>query len=182
MRAVLLALAALALVACSRDFPPTPTPTPLGPTPTAPESARTLVYSAMTPTPWLYPWTDESVTMSGICFESAQDAAGRTFVIRSAEALRGFFDLADNSELCSQPVRRHEFDFSGGRVLAGLWSAASGCRARHEIESVRRDDTARTLFIYLRLIKEGDCLYELVRPFWIGINDAADYEIQFVVS
>jgi hypothetical protein len=182
---MLLAVLALILAGCSRDFPPTPTPTatPLIPaTPTAFASAEVVALPTPTPTPLPYPWTDESAVMSGVCFESANDAAGRTFVLHSADELANFFQLADNSRLCRQPVTRHDFDFSGGRILAGIWSRGTGCTARHEVENVRRDDTARTLFIFLKLVTEGDCTYELVRPFWIGLTNVSNYEVQFTVD
>ncbi len=120
--------------------------------------------------------------MSGICFESANDAARRAFVIRSADELTRFFDLADNSELCRQPVGRGTFDFTNGRILAGTWSRAQGCTAYHQVQSVRRDDTARTLFLFLKLVVDGDCTYELVRPYWIGLSGVSDYDVQFVVE
>ncbi|HRL11366.1 MAG TPA: hypothetical protein PKX07_05775, partial [Aggregatilineales bacterium] len=49
---------------------------------------------------------DASEVMRGICFESAFDAANRTFVMQSDAELAAFFDLADNSELCPRPVAR----------------------------------------------------------------------------
>lgn len=136
----------------------------------------------ISPTISPYPWTDENQVMSGLCFESVYDAAGKTFVLRGPEALANFYDLADNSELCRQPVARNSFDFSDGRILAGIWSRGEGCSAHHEVENVVRDDTARTFFIFLRLVVEGDCTYQLVRPFWIGLSGITDYEIQFVVE
>lgn len=120
--------------------------------------------------------------MSGICFEAALDAAGRVFVLRSADEHIRFYDLADASGLCRQPVQRHPFSFEGGRVLAGLWSAGRGCDALHEIDDVLRDDTARAFFVRLRFITLGGCNYELVRPFWIGIDQAADYAIELRVE
>lgn len=176
----LLVVLVLLLTACARDFPPTPTPLPATNTPEI--ELQVVPGLTLAPTTTPYPWTDEQAVMAGLCFESVYDAAGQNFVIRNAEALSGFFDLADNSNLCRQPVTRAEFDFSDGRILAGTWSRAVGCSAQHEVENVRRDDTARTLFIFLKLKVEGDCTYELVRPFWIGLSGISDYEIQFVVD
>ncbi len=154
--------------------PITPGPLPLTPlaTPTA-DPTPTL-----TPNP--YPWTDELFTLYGICFEAAQDAAGQTFVLRSAENHIRFYDLADNSELCPRPVERAPFDFAGGeRVLAGLWSTGVGCTARHEvIDYTFTDDN--TLDLTLRFITEGDCNYELVRPYWIGVDGVDDVQITVV--
>jgi hypothetical protein len=127
-------------------------------------------------------WTDELAVMGGICFESAFDAAGRTFVLRSEAELSQFFDLADNSRLCRQPVGRAAFDFSNGRILAGLWSYGRGCTARHEVLSVAKDDNAKTLLMRLKFITEGGCSYELVRPFWIGLAGVPDYAIEFIVE
>jgi hypothetical protein len=182
--------AAVTLLAGCISPAPTATTTPV---PDAPVDSATQAIPvgpiltstpAMPPTPTTspYPWTDESAVMSGLCFESVDDAAGQTFILTSLEDLIHFYDLADHSELCRQPVTRNSFDFSNGRILAGLWSKATGCRAHHEVEQVHRDDTARTLFIFLRLVVEGDCTYELVRPFWIGLSGLSDYDIQFVVQ
>lgn len=120
---------------------------------------------------------DASELMSGICFEAAFDAAGQVFVLRSAEEHIRFYDLADNSQLCRQPVERFPFDFSEGDVLAGLWSSGTGCTARHDILSYLRDDTAKTIRIQLQLVIEGNCNYELIRPYWVGLESAADYDV-----
>jgi len=135
-----------------------------------------------TATPWPYPFSDESATLSGICFEAALDAAGRTFVLHNAAELIEFYDLADNSRFCRHPVTRYPFDFSGGRVLAGLWSKGWGCTAHHDVLDIQRDDAARTLTIRLRFVTEGDCDYELVRPFWIGLDGVQDYEVEMAVE
>lgn len=156
--AVMLVLSACTLPTLSAtDFPDTPSPTPA-------------------------PWTDAADVMSGLCFESVADAAGRTFVIRSAGELTQFYDLADSSDLCRRPVRRASFDFSGGRILAGTWSRAIGCTAHHEVIAIQRDDTARAFVIALRLVIEGDCNYELVRPFWIALDTIPDYDVRLLVE
>jgi len=140
----------------------------------------TLITRTSTPLP--APWSDENAVVSGICFESAFDAAGQTFIIRDAESHIQFYELADNSHLCRRAVTRIPFDFSGGRVLAGLWSKGIGCTAQHRVNSFERDEAAKKIVIMLQFETEGDCGYELLRPFWIGIPDAADYEIEFIVS
>ena len=134
------------------------------------------------PSPTPLPWTDAADVMSGLCFESVYDAAQQLFVIRSPEELTQFYDLADESELCRRPVRRADFDFSGGRILAGTWSRAIGCTARHEVTAVQRDDTEQTFVIALRLVVEGDCNYELVRPFWIALDGIPDYDVRMTVQ
>ena len=127
-------------------------------------------------------WADESGVISGICFESAFDAVGQIFVLRDDAQLINFFNLADNSQLCRRAIVRQGFDFSTGRILAGLWSYGFGCIARHELIDYNKDDTARTLTITLQFITEGTCNYELVRPFWIGISDVTDYEVSLIVE
>src|SRR5690606_15376548 len=108
--------------------------------------------------------------MRGSCFEAAFDAAGPVFVRRNADDQLRCHVLPDHRRLCRRPVERVPFDFSGGRVLAGLWSKGTGCTARHEILSAIRDDEARRVTIALRFITEGDCDYELVRPFWLALD------------
>lgn len=120
--------------------------------------------------------------MSGICFEAALDAAGKVFVIRNAEQHIQFYDLADNSHLCRHPVARNSFDFANGRVLAGLWNYGTGCTARHDVLAINRDDAAKTLTIQLQFVTEGACNYELIRPFWIGLDGVADYQINLQVA
>ncbi len=93
-----------------------------------------------------------------------------------------FFDLADNSGLCRDPVERTSFDFSGGRILAGIWSRGAGCTARHDIQQSLRDlDAGRVLFD-LVLVVEGECPYELVRPFWVAVTGADGFEVRFDMS
>jgi len=132
-------------------------------------------------TPFPAGLVDALPVMSGICFEAANDAAGQVFVLRNAEDHIHFYDLADNARLCRRPVTRYPFDFSSGAVLAGLWSRGQGCVARHDILSVERDDSKRQISIRLQFITEGDCNYELVRPFWVGIPDAQAYDIHIEV-
>lgn len=129
----------------------------------------------------VYPWSNENAVMGGVCFEAALDTAGKVFVLRDAQAHIRFYDLADTSGLCRRPVARSGFDFNSGRVLAGLWSAGEGCTARHDVLAVARDDAAKTLVIRLRFVTEGACDYELVRPFWIGLDRVRDYQIDIQV-
>lgn len=161
-------IATVALITNTPRASATPAPTPTPITPTATVSP--------------YPWTDANAVMGGICFESAYDAAGRTFVIESAEELSAFFDLADNSGLCRQPVARNTFDFRDNLIIVGMWSRGMGCTARHDVESFQRDDSARSLVIFLKLVTEGDCNYELVRPYWIAIDNALGYDVELIVD
>ncbi len=151
---------------------PAPVQTELEPNPHIPEATATNTY----------PWTDENNVMSGICFEAAQDAAGKVFVLHDANEHSRFYDAADNSHLCRHPVTRNPFDFSSGRILVGLWSSGHGCTARHDVVGITRDDAARTLTIQLHFVTEGTCDYELVRPFWIGLDGVGAYEITIIVA
>jgi hypothetical protein len=129
-----------------------------------------------------YPWADASAVVEGICFEAALDSVGETFALRNSEDHIRFYDLADNSQLCRRPVTRYGFDFSNGRLLAGLWSYGRGCTARHEVVSVMRDDAAQSFNLRLRFVTEGNCDYELVRAFWISMENAANYQIDIQVD
>jgi hypothetical protein len=168
------ALAALviALAGCSAEGTATPPPGTLAP-PTATALPNGL--------------TDERAVVEGICFESAFDAAGRVFVLRSAAELAWLFNSSDASGLCRRPAARGNFDFGGAngepeRALAGVWSKGVGCTADHVIEGIDIDDTARTYTVLLRLEIGGDCPYELVRPFWIGITGYNGYDIRLRVD
>jgi hypothetical protein len=175
-KSVLFLILIVSLTACLQLRRDTITPTP------PPQEQLPTPSPTPTNTPYPYGWTDENAVMSGICFEAANDAAGDVFVLRSAEDHIRFYGLADNSGLCRHPVQRYPFDFSTGRVLAGLWSAGMGCTAHHDILDMIRDDRAKTLLIRLRFVTEGDCPYELIRPFWIGIDGVTDYGIQIEVE
>lgn len=126
--------------------------------------------------------SDAREVLAGICFESAWDAAGRVFVLRSLGQLNQLFDLADQSELCLRPVARVAHDFRDGAVIAGLWSRGMGCTARHEWLAYSRDDEEKRVRLALRFITEGTCNYELVRPFWVEIPGAPDYQIEITVE
>lgn len=125
---------------------------------------------------------EETDVMRDICFEAAFDAANRVFVLRSTEEQIRLYDLADNSRLCRHPVERVPFDFSSGRIVAGLWSKGIGCTARHIIENVTRDDSSKQVILDVRFVTEGDCAYELVRPFWLALDGVADYAIDIRVT
>ena len=168
----------LLLTACAVfEQPPLVTTPP--PASVAPASPPPLL---PTPTDLPFPWSDASSLVGGICFEAANDAAGQIFILRSPAELAAFYDLADNSQLCRRPVQREAFDFAEGRVLVGLWSRGVGCQAFHEIEQVIRDDAARTFTIALRFVTAGGCGYELVRPFWIALDNLGDYALRLDVE
>lgn len=154
---------------------------PFFPDAVTPELASTLVPSDLPPataTAPIYPWSDENTVMSGICFEAALAEANRVFVLRDAIDHIEFYGAMDETRTCRHPVTRNPFDFSTGRVLAGLWSTGSGCTARHDVTGIERDDVNRSLIIHLHFVTEGTCNYELVRPFWIGLDGITDYDIR----
>jgi hypothetical protein len=126
--------------------------------------------------------TSANKVMEGICFESAFDAAGRTFVLRNDTDLTNLFDLADNSRLCRHPVSRGTFDYSTGSVLAGTWSKGIGCKARHDLMKVKTREDKKLIKIVLDFVTEGACNYELVRPYWVGVSGAKDYAIKIKVK
>lgn len=176
MRMMLLILASCNLLPVTESTPTRPSITIVSPTTqgnsTHPSSNLVLpngVYDAL-------------AVMQGICFESAWDAANQIFVIRSAEEHSHFYDLVDNSTLCSRLVDRHPFDFSQGDVLAGVWTRGTGCTASYSIQDFQRDDTAMTIRIEAIFSTAGDCPYELVRGLWLGFEEAQAYQISIDVS
>lgn len=144
----------------------------------------TVVADDLTSTPSPYPDSiyDALPSTMGICFEAAWDASNQVFIIRSAEEHIQFYDLADNANLCRNPVRREPFDFSSGDVLVGHWNRGNGCTAQHQIIDYQRDDTRQTIVITAEFSTEGDCNYELVRGLWLGIPDAQAYTISLIVT
>ncbi|MCU0513638.1 MAG: hypothetical protein MUE40_13845 [Anaerolineae bacterium] len=184
-RTGLLLLLALLLAGCLGLPPATPVNVRL---PLLPTAAVTVTPAPATPFTVTLAGSlppdvrDELALMQGICFEAAHDAAGRVFVLRGALEHIRFYDAADHARLCRQPVTRYPFDFEDGRVLAGLWSRGAGCTARHDVLSYTRDAAAQSITVRLRFVTEGDCPYELVRPFWISLPDAGAYAIDIVVE
>lgn len=127
--------------------------------------------------------TDERHSVSGICFEAAYVLRDQVFVIRDAISHIEFYGDADALDACRGPVERIPYDFETGRALAGLWSYGEGCTARHDILDSLRDDANRTYMLRLRFVTEGDCPYELLRPFWVGIpQDMQGYDVQIIVE
>lgn len=127
-------------------------------------------------------WEDASALMEGICFASAQDAAGRVFTLRGAEALTQFYDLADESGLCTRAVKRGEVNFEATPILTGGWSVGTGCAARHEVIALDYDASAATASMTVDFITEGECPYTLVRPFWAAWQVPAETEVTFVLN
>lgn len=152
--------------------PPTPSPGPIALTPAPTLPPVPTVPPTATPPP--FPWTDEIPTMYGVCFEFAEQQVGTPTVIRSGAEHTAYYERADAA--CGRPVQRVPFDFGDDeRVLAGIWSAGTGCTADHEV--IDHSISEGTLAITLRFITEGDCNYELLRPFWVGAAGVNDVTI-----
>jgi hypothetical protein len=162
--------------ACLQSVPETSAP--VTPEPSVPLSQTPLPLALF----------DASPVFAGICFASANDAAGRVFLLRSQADLNALFDGSDNSRFCDRPVERRPFDFAKTdgvptRAIIGTWSRGQGCTARHEVISVTIDEAARILQIRVRFIISGACPYELVRPLWLGVPEASHYlDIQLSVD
>lgn len=142
-----------------------------------PSASTTSFSPTKTPDLWRY----ASLVVDGICFEAAQQYAGRLYVIRNIEQLSQFYNQVDSSQLCRHAITQYPFTFDNGQVLAGMWSAGNGCTALHEIVQFVRNDATRKITIVLRFTTEGQCDYELVRPFWMAIDRAQDYQIDIEV-
>lgn len=174
MRGITLIAMIIILASCTWQIPDTPpTLPPPSEVEVTPEPSATLL-------PFLL--IDANPVMQGICFESAYDAAGRVFVLRSEEELTNLFDESDNSGYCRRPAPRGTFDFSSERAMIGTWSRGRGCDADHRISSVEIDDVARTIIIRVQFVVEGDCPYELVRPIWLGVTGYRDYDIRLLIQ
>ncbi len=120
--------------------------------------------------------------MAGMCFEAAHSLSGRVFILRNMAELNHLYDLADQTGACGEPTIRKAFDFSGGRVLAGLWGAGRGCDSRFDVLNIQRDDSAHTFTLQLRHVIEGDCDYDLLEPFWIGLDNMINYQIAIEIE
>lgn len=150
--------------ACSTAEPTVDLRTPLG---SVELISATPAATATLPS---YPWTDESSVVAGVCFEAARDMAamGRRFVLHNGLEHIEFYNAIDSTNLCLRPVERVSFEFSTGRALAGLWTAGQGCTAEYEVMAYSVEEN--TLNIALRFVTEGDCNYELIRPFWMSFD------------
>ena len=185
-------LLALCLSGCALTFETVNTPAPVTPGSLIPiETAETVATEAVEsptaiPEDFYQPMSlpeglrDELPLMQGICYEAAQSFAGQVFIMRNAIDHIRFYAQADEAQLCRHPVTRYPFDFETGRVLVGFWQIGRGCTARHEVTGVERDEAQKTITLRVSFFTEGECGYELIRPFWVSIPDATDWEIEFV--
>jgi hypothetical protein len=128
------------------------------------------------------PLSDASGVMQGICFEAALALSDEVFTVRNTLDLIRLYDRIDQMQLCRRPMQRETFDFGAGRALVGVWSAGVGCTARHDVLSAARDVQAMLIDVQLRFVTEGACNYELVRPYWVAVPDAAGFTIEVSVE
>lgn len=153
--------------------------TNLFPTPSPEIGSQTQLSTTLQPN---YEWDDANAYVKGICFETALYYTGKVFVVTNGEQHTEFYDLMDASGLCRHPVTRYPFEFEDGRKLIGLWSFGTGCAAQHEITDVKHDATQRIIVITLKFSTYGSCNFELVRPFWIAINDSNGYSVEIDIT
>ncbi len=120
--------------------------------------------------------------MQGICFEAAHALSGQVFVLTEQGQLDGLYEQIDRSNLCRHRMPRRTFDFSG-RAVVGTWTyAPRGCTAQHDLTQIWRDDVARTMTLRYRFAVSGDCPYELVRPLWVAVENAAGFDVRLEVT
>jgi len=129
-----------------------------------------------------YGWKDVNYLVEDVCFEAALDAQGQVFKIIDQNALNAFYMQIDHNQVCEDAIGPLVYPFNDGDVVVGLWNSGTGCTARHEVQSVKRDNVQKQEAIQLRFVTEGDCPYELVQPFWIAVPQSADYTIRIEVQ
>jgi hypothetical protein len=185
------ALLSVALVGCTlgeQRHPSTPAPTST----MAPlvEATPPSLASPETDSPPDFPVLETSTgpypnavsLLDGVCFEYLYTLNGQTWVWSTPGELAAFYDQADASNLCPEPVERAAFDF-GGNVLAGAVNVSTGCDAAHRVVDLIQDDGTRTQVLFLQLQVEGECPYELVQPFLVAIpRPPAGYVLRVVVT
>lgn len=152
-----------------------PRPTPL-PNVVVPSVTPLPTLDAPTATPALPAgWQDARNVMRSVCFEAALVLRDEVFVLRSQAELEAFWARVDDLKACRRPITRPEVAFPDNAVLVGLWSYGFGCTARHDVRAVTME--AGTLSLELVFGVDGTCPYELLRPFWVFIANAANQAI-----
>jgi hypothetical protein len=120
-------------------------------------------------------WADARLLIDSICFEAALELSGRIFVIQGADDLTALYDLVDARGLCRRPVERVPYPYEDDAVITGTWQAGRGCTADYDVMAL--NDDGRTLRMQVTFRVEGDCPYDLVRPFWVVFEDRAGYPV-----
>ncbi len=128
------------------------------------------------------PYENAGALLDGVCYEFLYSLNGVTWVWTTSGDLTAFYDRADASGLCSSPVTRVPFDFSG-HYLAGAVQVVTGCDAAHRVIDSVTDDSARTQTIVVQLTVRGDCHYELVQPLLIAVPRLSEgYTLRIVLT
>jgi len=186
-----LALLSVALAGCTlgeQRHPSTPAPTstmaPLAeeasPALPSPETNALPEFPVLETTTGQY--TNAVSLLDGLCFDYLLTLNGQTWVWSTPGELAAFYDQADASKLCPDPVERAAFDF-GDNVLAGAISVTTGCDAAHRAVDLIQDDGARTQILLLEFHVEGECPYELVQPFLVAVPRPPEgYVLRVVVT
>lgn len=146
---------------------PTPLPNVVVPSVTPPPTEDAPLAAPALP----FGWQDAREVMRGVCFEAAFALRDEVFVMRSLAELEAFWARVDALNACRRPIARPSVTFPDSAALVGLWSYGVGCTARHAVRAVTAG--TGTLDVELALYIEGACNYELLRPFWVFIADAA---------
>lgn len=162
----LLLVLTLLLAACNFSLPDYIEPVPVTPPPVT-----------VAPPP---PWQDARDLLEGVCFEYLVRQVNRQYVITTPFEHIDFYNEVDESMLCRFPVTRNPFDFDQGRILIGAMNIGTGCRATTDPLALVQDDETQTVTMRVLWGTEGDCGYELVRPFWVSIpRPPESYQVVF---
>lgn len=127
--------------------------------------------AAATPDP-LYagqPYQDARSIFAGVCFNYWVEQTNRLFIITSDYEHIAFYNEVDESELCRFPVIRQPFNFEQGGILLGAVNVDVGCWAYTNPIELVTDHEARRVIMRVGWGADGDCGYQLVRPFWVSI-------------
>ena len=122
------------------------------------------------------PLRNENAQFHTVCFAAAAIHADRPIILRDAQALRQWYGAL--SAHCQRPLAPPQFDFNSGRLLFGTWNRGEGCWARHELLDFAQDETAKRIRLHLRLVTEGTCPYELLRPLWLSAPAAYHVDLR----
>ncbi len=176
------------LVGCTLADQPDASPIPITSTPKITSTTLFATPSAQTQTtpPDLRndpgPFTDAAWILDGVCFEYLAQMHGERWSWTSQDELNAFFDRVDDSGLCTAPMRRATFDFTGV-ILVGTAQTAMGCDAAFRLVDVVKDDASRMRTLVLMLDVRMGCPYELVQLFLVAAPRLPDpYTTQIVLE
>lgn len=125
-------------------------------------------------------WINANDLVKGICFDAAAQLANATYVIHTSAEWTQFNQRF--TSLCQEPVRLEPLVLEDGDVLVGTWSTGQGCTAEHQVNNFQWDASNRTIALYVEFAVSGECPYELIRPFWVILKQAAGYQITLTIT